>query len=114
MSSTGKNLSQYRLFIGNPGAGKSTLANCIAERILFTSGISFGSGKTYGLDKEKHNGIMYLDTPGLADIKMRKAAASAITEALSQNGRYQIFFCGNAKCRKTSTRRLGNNMASTP
>ena len=35
---------------------------------------------------------MYLDTPGLADIKMRQAAASAITEALSQNGRYQILF----------------------
>ena len=92
MSSTGKNISQYRLFIGNPGAGKSTLADCIAERILFKSGISFGSGITYRLDKEKHNGIMYLDIPGLADIKMRKAAASAITEALSQNGSYQIFF----------------------
>ena len=92
MTSTGKHVSQYRLFIGNPGAGKSTLANCIAECVLFKSGISFGSGKTYRLDKEKHNRIIYLDTPGLADIKMRKAAASAITEALTQNGRYQIFF----------------------
>ena len=92
MSSTGKNRSQCRLFVGNPGAGKSTLANCIAECVLFKSGISFGSGKTYRLDKEEHSGIMYLDTPGLADIKMRKAAASAITEALRQNGRYQIFF----------------------
>ena len=33
-----------------------------------------------------------MDTPGLADIKKRQAAASAITEALSQNGRYQILF----------------------
>ena len=89
-----KNMSRYRLFIGNPGAGKSTLANCIAECVLFKSGISFGSGKTSKLDKEMHNksGIMYLDTPGLADIKMRKVAASAITEALCQNGSYQIFF----------------------
>ena len=85
-------MSQYRLFIGNPGAGKSILANCIAERVLFKSGISFGSGKTYKLEKEEHSGIMYLDTPGLADIKMRKAAANAITEALIQNGRYQISF----------------------
>ena len=85
-------MSHYRLFIGNPGARKSTLANCIAERVLFKSGISFGSGKTYKLEKEEHSGIIYLDTPGLADIKMRKAAANAITEALRQNGRYQIFF----------------------
>ena len=35
---------------------------------------------------------MYLDTPGLADIKLRQAAASAITEALRRNGSYQIFF----------------------
>ena len=87
-----KSMSQYRLFIGNPGAGKSTLANCIAGRVLFKSGLSFGSGKTYKLGKEKHDGIMYLDTPGLADIKMRQAAASAITEALRENGSYQIFF----------------------
>ena len=85
-------MSRYRLFIGNPGAGKSTLANCIAGDPLFKSGISLGSGKTYKLEKGKHGGVMYLDTPGLADIQMRKAAASAITEALSQNGSYQIFF----------------------
>ena len=35
---------------------------------------------------------MYLDTPGLADIKLRQAAASAITEALRRNGSHQIFF----------------------
>ena len=85
-------MSQYRLVIGNPGAGKSTLANCIAKRVLFKSGISFGSGKTYKLDIEKHEGMVYLDTPGLADIKMRQVAAGAITKALKQNGQYQIFF----------------------
>ena len=85
-------MSRYRLFIGNPGSGKSTLANCIAKHVLFKSGISFGSGKTSKLDKVKHSGIMYLDTPGLADIKMRKVAADAITEALCQNGSFQIFF----------------------
>ena len=85
-------MAQYRLVIGNPGAGKSTLANCIAKHVLFKSGISFGSGKTWKLDMKEHEGIVYLDTPGLADIKMRQAAARAITEALKQNGQYQIFF----------------------
>ena len=36
--------------------------------------------------------ITYLDTPGLADVKLRQTAAKAITEALKQNGIYQIFF----------------------
>ena len=35
---------------------------------------------------------MYLDTPGLADINRRIVAAQKITEALRQNGMYQIFF----------------------
>ena len=33
-----------------------------------------------------------MDTPGLADIKMRAAAAAAITKALRQDGCFQIFF----------------------
>ena len=85
-------MDQYRLLIGNPGAGKSTLANCIAKQVLFKSGISFGSGKTSKLETKEHKGIVYLDTPGLADIKMRQDVARAITEALRKKGEYQIFF----------------------
>lgn len=83
---------QYRLFIGNPGAGKSTLANCVANKLLFKSGVSFGEGMTYQLDKKVHNGITYLDTPGLADLKIREKAAAEITRALKQCGVYQVFF----------------------
>ena len=82
----------YRLFIGNPGVGKSTLVNCLAQKVLFKSGVSIGSGMTYQMERQEHDGIVYMDTPGLADIKIRKAAAEAITKALKQNGIYQIFF----------------------
>ena len=87
-----KKMSPYRLFIGNPNVGKSTLANCIAGRILFQSGIWLDRSLKDRLHKEMHDGIMYLDTPGLADSNNQRAAARAITEALRQNGKYQIFF----------------------
>ena len=83
---------QYRLFIGNPGVGKSTLINCLTQKNLFKSGISIGAGLTTQLQQEKHDGVVYMDTPGLSDVELRKAAAEAITEALKQNGMYQIFF----------------------
>ena len=48
---------------------------------------------TFELDmKKNHDGITYLDTPGLADFNLREQAAEAITLALKQGGTYQIFF----------------------
>ena len=85
-------MEQYRLFIGNPGVGKSTLANCIAKKVLFKSGMNFGEGLTCNLEEKLHKGITYLDTPGLADIRMRERAAKAITKGLRKGGIYQIFF----------------------
>ena len=67
--------------VGNPGAGKSTTLNYLAGEVLFESGDSFGGGLTSQLNVgvSKDNVVFY-DTPGLADISLRKAAGKAISE----------------------------------
>ena len=81
------------LAVGNPGAGKSTTLNYLAGEVLFESGDSFGGGLTSQLNVgvSKDNVVFY-DTPGLADISLRKAAGKAISEALREGGTYKIFF----------------------
>lgn len=80
------------LLIGNPGTGKSTILNGLIGKSKFKSGISYGSGMTYQLEKVEEGWHTFMDTPGLSDVKRRDDAAKAITEALKQNGHYKIFF----------------------
>ena len=47
---------------------------------------------TYQRDKKRQNGIIYLDTPGLAYVKIREKAAKEITKVLKLGGIYEIFF----------------------
>ena len=89
---SGQDYQYAILFIGNPGAGKSTMLNCLAGTKLFRSGQSYGEGMTFQLDEKIHNGIKYIDTPGLADQKLREAAGKAISTALKAGGRHKIFF----------------------
>lgn len=80
------------LLIGNPGSGKSTILNGLARQVVFKSGISWGRGLTTGLDTHVIRPHTLMDTPGLADPKLRQQAALAITEALRHGGVFKIFF----------------------
>ena len=64
----------------------------MANKVLFKSGFKLGGGLTFQLDSKIYDGITYMVTPGLADVKLRMEAAQAISKALKQDGIYQIFF----------------------
>mmetsp|Transcript_51121 Transcript_51121/g.101544 ORF Transcript_51121/g.101544 Transcript_51121/m.101544 type:complete len:454 (-) Transcript_51121:297-1658(-) len=79
--------------VGNPGTGKSSTMNCMLGVSLFQSGVSRdGTGVTFQLDVKEHEGTRYMDTPGLSDVRLRKAAAKAIEEALLIGGDFKIIF----------------------
>jgi len=83
---------EKRIFIGNPGVGKSTLLNSVAGKVVFKSGVSAGKGLTSQLDQVSVGTITYCDTPGLADDTHRKAAGVAISKVLKEGGPSQIIF----------------------
>eukprot|EP01105_Mastigella_eilhardi_P000289 TRINITY_DN1038_c1_g3_i6.p2 TRINITY_DN1038_c1_g3~~TRINITY_DN1038_c1_g3_i6.p2 ORF type:complete len:308 (-),score=109.78 TRINITY_DN1038_c1_g3_i6:304-1227(-) len=86
------------IFIGNPGTGKSTLLNALcpapdANDVVFKSGVAFGHGLTTVCQREKDkHGNVFIDTPGLSDIALRKQAAEEISNALSEGGLFKVFF----------------------
>jgi len=80
------------IFVGNPGVGKSTVLNSVAGQVVFKSGNSIGKGMTYQLDQRTIDNVTYCDTPGLADVTLRKQAGEAISQVLKQGGRCQILF----------------------
>ncbi|KAG7384874.1 hypothetical protein PHYBOEH_009258 [Phytophthora boehmeriae] len=86
------NLRENRLFLGNPGTGKSTLINCLIGNQVFQAGVNWGDGLTRDFQRFESNGVTYMDTPGLADGSIIELAARAITTALKQSGSYKLFF----------------------
>merc|ERR1712107_295394 len=76
------------IYAGNPGAGKSTLMNCVAEEQLFKGGPSYdGSGVTVVSEtRTSKRGKIFVDTPGLVDIQTQEQAGLEIHKALAQGG----------------------------
>lgn len=83
----------HYLFIGNPGTGKSTLINSLVGHTVFSSGLSVdGVGVTKHLQTFNIGGSIYMDTPGLSDVKLRTQAAKEIRKAMMVTGTYRVFF----------------------
>lgn len=75
------------LFIGSPGSGKSTMANCFLGQPVFRSGLCFGNeGVTTQLQSRMRNGVVYMDTPGITMLSTSRYDASETTKALRQSG----------------------------
>lgn len=79
------------ILVGNPGAGKSTILNCLVGKSVFEAGVSYGSGKTKTLQMyTAPTGNIFIDTPGLSDVAMMKQAAIEIEKGLRSEGIFKV------------------------
>lgn len=85
-------MTEHVLVVGNPGTGKSTLLNSVIGKVVFRSGVSIATGLTSHVQWYEHEGVMYGDTPGLADVTHRNQAAREISKALRAGGKFKIMF----------------------
>jgi hypothetical protein len=94
VGSGGKNtrVNEVIVFLGNPGAGRSSLLNSIFQKPIFRSGTSAGTGLTRRVECHLYEDKLYVDTPGLDDIELKYQAASEIEKALKHNNNYKIVF----------------------
>ncbi|KNE69149.1 hypothetical protein AMAG_14006 [Allomyces macrogynus ATCC 38327] len=90
---TTADLQETVLFIGNPGTGKTTLINSVAGKIISKAGPVFVGGIMF--DDSQYtvvDGIKWVNTPGLPDIKQCKLGAKGIIKTLKQPGHYRLIF----------------------
>lgn len=103
---TKESMSYYRIFIGFPGVGKSTLINCLERRVLFESGGNDEKVMKDPLQKKQGRGITYLEIPIQNDIEWIRKAAKTIKDVVQTNVKYQIFFVVKTKSKKIPEQEL--------
>ena len=59
---------------------------------MFNSGCSIGGGLTLKLDQRIKKRICFLDTPGLSNITLARAAGKSILDGLKKGGNYKVIF----------------------
>ncbi|KNE68687.1 hypothetical protein AMAG_12857 [Allomyces macrogynus ATCC 38327] len=71
------------VLVGNPGAGKSSLLNALAGRIIFENGVSPGQGLTQSWKMhDLGNGTFIYDTPGILDAASAESTTSEVIKGL--------------------------------
>jgi GTP-binding protein EngB required for normal cell division len=86
------NPTEIILFIGNSGVGKSSLCNSVFQQAIFKPGIPAATGMIAQKQEYRYGNTLYIDAPGLADVKNHQQAAVEIENALKYNNNYKIVF----------------------
>lgn len=82
----------YVVFLGNPGAGKSTILNTLTETETFPSGPSIGGGLTKTCQLFPTPSCTLCDTPGLDDPASRTSAAATLSTLFSSATAVKLIF----------------------
>ena len=93
-------MSHYRLFIGYPCVGKSTIINCLEQRILFKSGSTYKDDLKDHLQKIDHKGTTYVEICFKNGTEWITEVAQRINNVIKQRIKYQIFFVVETKNQK--------------
>ena len=98
-------MSHHLIFIGCPGVGKSTLINCLGQKLIFKSG-SYHEGQKKICQMKEHKEITYVEITIKKDAACINETTEKIKDVMKERASYQIFFVVTTKKRKVRERDL--------